>query len=159
MMRAGTTLVVPLLCLAAAGCQSPAPSTVTCRAAPASTIDLVYQAAANSPTAASVPGRNSVLLAPSVGDRVAIYEASLGKTEVGNARLSLSFANCASAALLIRVRTQFLDAQGARSEPMTVWREVMIGAKSVAQYDEPAVARTSVGYRVEIDRIDVPVRP
>jgi hypothetical protein len=147
--------------LVLAGCQAgPPASALVCRPVDASSAPArVFRGAPGTPVEASVPGMNSILLSPAVGERLAVHRIELGKSATGLAVVSLDLANCTARPLVVRMRTQFLDGEGRRSEPLSVWREVVVGAGSLASVDELALQRASIGFRVEIDLVDAAARP
>jgi hypothetical protein len=108
---------------------------------------------------ASVPGLNSILVSPAAADRVSVQRAELGTSPTGLARVSLAVSNCTSSPMLLRVRTQFMDESGRRTEPISIWRELVVGPGSVIEVDELAMQPASRGFRVEIDRLPTTSRP
>lgn len=110
-------------------------------------------AAVNSPQAARVPGANSVLIVPSLGSSIAVSQAELTRTAVGNPAVRLELANCSSETVRLRLRTQFMDADARPTEPISAWKEVVVLARSAAGYDEIGTQRPGTHFRVELDRI------
>lgn len=146
------SLLLPALVLG--GCASAGIGSVKCRSAPAATsAAAVYRAAPGSTMEALVPGANALLLSPALGDRVAVHDVRLESSATGFARVRVDLASCSAAPQVLRLRTQFLDAAGRRSEPVTVWRDVLVGPGSLADYDEFATQPASVAFRVEIDSV------
>jgi hypothetical protein len=142
-----------------AACQA-GPAEIICRKAE----DLAggirtFSAVPGTVLEASVPGLNSILLSPAAADRVSVQRAELGTSPMGLAKVSLAVSNCTSSPMLLRVRTQFMDGSGRRTEPISVWREMTVGAGSVAEVDELATQPESRGFRVEIDRLPIAARP
>lgn len=142
-----------LLALLLAGCQSAPPDTaVVCRPARSQPqVGNVYVSAGGTTVVSHRPGADSVLMSPMLGDRLSVRSIEAAKSATGMTTVLSEFANCTDAAMLVRVRTQFLDAQGRPSEPVSIWRDVSIGLRSVAFYEEKALSPASRHFLLEVD--------
>lgn len=83
----------------------------------------------------------------------------LGTSATGLATVQSELANCTDSAMLVRLRTRFLDAQGRPSEPVSIWRDVSIGLRSVAFYEEKALSLGSKHFLLEVDGVSPPAKP
>ena len=136
------------------GCASSPVATVQCRAAKLpDKVVLQYGSAAGSELAAFVPGKNSVLMIPPVQGMVSVTQAGIEATGAGTAVVRLQLANCAAQPVWVRVRTQFLDQDGVRSEAASAWSEIHIVAGSVAEYEEKSLKKAAAAFRVEVEFI------
>jgi hypothetical protein len=150
MRSAGALLAV----LVVAGCQSAPNTSVDCRPARGQPqVGSVFISAGGTAVEARRPGVDSVLMSPLMGERLSIRTIELGKSATGLATLQSELANCTDGALLVRLRTQFLDAQGRPSEPVSIWRDMPIGLRSVAFYEEKASSPASRHFLLEVDAV------
>ncbi len=151
---ASAAVLLPLLVAAGlSACQSAAPpASVSCRPARAQTqVGSAFIAATGTAVAASRPGVDSVLVSPLLGERLSIRSVEIGTSPTGLATLQSELANCTDSAMWVRLRTRFLDAQGRPSEPVSIWRDVQIGLRSVAFYEEKALSPNSRHFLLEVD--------
>lgn len=147
------------LTLLVSGCVTtqPAPSSAwECRPSGVAGQVRVVTVAAGTPGQA---GGGSIVLGPEVGGVLEVRRAAQGRSAVGLPKLGLGLVNCGERPLVLRLRTQFLDAAGGPSEPVSAWRELIVGARSGVDVDELSTRAASIGFRAEIDRVDAPARP
>jgi hypothetical protein len=75
------------------------------------------------------------------------------RTPSDTVQVTARFISCADTALVIRVRTSFLDANQAPTEPTSAWQTVSLQPRLTAVYAEKSTSKKATNYLIEIGPI------
>jgi|ERR1700683_724937 len=72
------------------------------------------------------------------------------RTPSSTVQVTARFVSCADTALVIKVRTSFLDANEAPTEPTSAWQTVFLQPRLTAVYAEKSTSKSVANYLIEI---------
>jgi hypothetical protein len=72
------------------------------------------------------------------------------RTASNTVQVTVRFVSCADNPLAIKVRTSFLDANQAPTEPMSAWQTVFLQPRLTTVYEEKSTSRSVANYLIEI---------
>lgn len=87
---------------------------------------------------------------PDLTQRLAVQAMFAERSPADTVQLTVRLVSCADRAASVRVRTSFLRANTAPSEPTSAWRVVYLEPRAAALYKESSTARDVASYLVEI---------
>lgn len=85
-----------------------------------------------------------------VAKTVAVQHLFASRTATNTVAVSARFISCTDAPFSIRVRTSFLDANQAPTEPASVWQTVMLQPHATSTYEERSISPRVANYLIEI---------
>lgn len=87
---------------------------------------------------------------PDLTNLLAVQAMFAERSPADTVQLTVRLVSCADRAASVRVRTSFLRANTAPSEPASAWRVVYLEPRATALYTESSTARDVASYLVEI---------
>ncbi len=86
-----------------------------------------------------------------LAETVAVQSVAASRTPTDSVQVTSRFVNCTDTTTNMQVRTSFMDASQAPTEPVSAWRTVIIQPRATAIYQENSIGRGTVThYLIEV---------
>lgn len=86
----------------------------------------------------------------STAKSVAVQNLFAARTPGNTVAVTARFISCSDAGFAVRVRTSFMDAKEAPTEPVSAWQTVFLQPHLIATYAENSTSRDVANYLIEI---------
>jgi hypothetical protein len=94
---------------------------------------------------------NAVLYADdSMSRQVAVQSVLSARTDTQTVLVSARLVNCSAAPLVLRARTNFMNAGGASEEPVSAWRLIHLPSRATTVYEEKSVSTRVENFLIEL---------